>query len=195
MLVAGSYRQGVVDGNITVTLKGLSSNLIMDDTFQIWGGSSSDVYLDDADRTFQTAVTGDRTFVFDGFEGEFAARIRGFEAIDIVGGSSVELTGGNLSDISDWEFEAGSSLDGVFGNDFTGDTLEIDLGSWEDSSCDLMTGSASIFEGFDSLDAVSVGGESLTYDGVSKWASSNYELELKDGEDDQKVLAFTNKLA
>ena len=193
-LIAGSYRTGVVAGNISVTVKGSGSNLTMHDDFQIWGGSSSDVYLDDAARTFQSSVTGSRTFSFDGFDGDFAARIRGFEALEVVGDSAVNVTKGNLADINDWLFEAGSTLTGDFGNNFAGDDLSIELGDWEDSSCEIMSGDADLFAGIESLNSVTVGSEALTFDGVSKWANSSYELEFKDGEDGKKVLAFS-KLA
>jgi len=193
-LVAGSYRNGEVWGDITVTVKGDGANLTMHDDFQIWGGCSSDVYLADADRTFQSSVTGDRTFVFDEFTGDFDARIRGFAAMEIVGGSEVNITKGNLNDIQDWTLEAGSMLTGNFDNNFAGDDLVIDLGEWSGDSCELMSGAASMFNGIESLAGVSVGSDTLTFDGVSKWASASYELELKDGEDGKKVLAFS-KLA
>jgi hypothetical protein len=166
----------------------------MHDDFQIWGGCSSDVYLADADRTFQSSVSGDRTFVFDEFTGDFDARIRGFAAMEIVGGSEVNITKGNLNDIQDWTLEAGSMLTGNFDNNFAGDDLVIDLGEWSGDSCELMIGAESMFNGIESLASVNVGSDTLTFDGVSKWASASYELELKDGEDGKKVLAFS-KLA
>ena len=193
-ICAGSYRFGSVDGDVTVTITGLASNIAMHNNFEIWGGCSSDVYLDDADRTFQTTVLGDRTFSFDGFTGDFAARIRGFEAMEIVADSAVNITKGNLADIKEWTFEAGSSLTGDFGNDFTGDSLNIDLGDWSDSSCELMSGDADLFKGIADLDSVTVGSEELIFDGVSTWASSSYELEFKENEEGKKVLAFS-KLA
>jgi len=192
-IVAGSYQSGVVEGNVSVKFTGNGSNLTMHDTFEVWGGCSADVYLDDADRTFQTQITGSRTFTFDAFTGDFAAKIRGFETLVIAGDSDVNLTKGNLADIKSWEIEAGSELTGTFGNDFAGDTLNIDLGDWSDSSCDLISGSDKLFSGIEDLASVTVGSETLTFDGVSKWASASYELELK-SEDGKKVLAFS-KLA
>ncbi|MBE6379707.1 MAG: hypothetical protein E7047_02120, partial [Lentisphaerae bacterium] len=84
-IVAGSYQSGVVEGNVSVKFTGNGSNLTMHDTFEVWGGCSADVYLDDADRTFQTQITGSRTFTFDAFTGDFAAKIRGFETLVIAG--------------------------------------------------------------------------------------------------------------
>ena len=57
-----------------------------------------------------------------------------------------------------------------------------------------MSGAADIFKGIEDLASVTVGSETLTFDGVSKWASASYELSLEDGEEGKKVLAFS-KLA
>ena len=194
-IVAGSYQSGIVEGDINVKVTGSGENLTMHDTFEIWGGSSADVYLDD--RTFQTMVHGSRTFTFDAFSGDFAAKIRGFETLAITGNSDVNLTKGNLSDIKNWEIEAGSELTGNFINDFTGDSLNIDLdlGSWDEADVDLISGSDALFNGFDALTSVTVGGVSLSLDEAGKWTNTDlgYELEFKN-EDDKKVLAFS-KLA
>ena len=193
-IIAGSYRFGSIDGNVTVTVTGLASNITMHNNFEIWGGCSSDGYLSGADRVFQTNISGDRTISFADYQGSFNALIRGFETLEIVDGSQVSLDKSNLSDIKHWVFEAGSTLTGALNNNFAKDTLEIDVTDWNDSSCDLVVGDSLIFNGVTSLASVTVGSETLTFDGVSKWASASYELEYKDGEDGKKVLALS-KLA
>ena len=193
-ICAGSYRFGSVDGDVTVTITGLASNITMHNNFEIWGGCGGDGYLAGSDRVFQTNISGDRTISFADCQGSFKALIRGFETLEIVDGSQVSLDKSNLSDIKHWVFEAGSTLTGALNNDFAKDTLEIDVTDWNDSSCDLVVGDSLIFNGVTSLASVTVGSETLTFDGVSKWASASYELEYKDGEDGKKVLAFS-KLA
>ena len=191
-IVAGSYRSGAVTGNTQVTFTGLGSNITWGDRIQVWGGSSGDYYDDNGD--FYTAVSGSRTFSFDAFSGDFGATIGGFETLEVINDSDVNVLKGTLANVDAWVFEADSSLSGDFVNDFAGDTLNIDLGDWDGADTTLMSGAADIFKGIEDLASVTVGSETLTFDGVSKWASASYELSLEDGEEGKKVLAFS-KLA
>lgn len=91
-------------------------------------------------------VTGDRYLTFDAFSGEFGATlITNIDQMEVTGGSDVNLKNQlDLSEVSQWEFDFGSSLEGFAQNDLAGDTLV--LSGWEDQLGDegwtVMSGSS-----------------------------------------------------
>ena len=175
-IVAGSYQFGTVEGDTKVVFTGLSSNLKMDEDNLVWGGSSSDLYITDANgnRTFQTTISGDRVVVFDSFTGDFSARIRGFNAFEIVDGSAVNILTGSLSDIEVWNFDTESVLTGTFGNNFDGDKLSVDVANWDNNETTLFSGNIT---GYDQLEKVVLGGETAAWDAsISAYVSDNYKL-------------------
>lgn len=188
-IIAGSYQSGVVNGDVKVKFTGSGSNLTFDSTSQIWGGCTADHYY--TDRRFESAITGDRNFTFDAFIGEFTARIRGFESMDVVNGSVATLTGADLSDINVWTMESGSSLAGSFGNDFKGDTLNILLDEeWSGSDWTLLSGNVTNWDKFSS---VQLGGEAAEFTNGA-WVSASYDLTVQEDENGKKSLVF-GKLA
>lgn len=91
-------------------------------------------------------VTGDRYLTFDAFSGEFGATlITNIDQMEVTGGSDVNLKNQlDLSEVSQWEFDFGSSLEGFAQNDLAGDSLV--LSGWEDQLGDegwtVMSGSS-----------------------------------------------------
>ena len=91
-------------------------------------------------------VTGDRYLTFDAFSGEFGATlITNIDQMEVIGGSDVNLKNQlDLSEVSQWEFDFGSSLEGFAQNDLAGDSLV--LSGWEDQLGDegwtVMSGSS-----------------------------------------------------
>ena len=83
---------------------------------------------------------------FDAFTGEFGATlITNIDQMEVTGGSDVNLKNQlDLSEVSQWEFDFGSSLEGFAQNDLAGDTLV--LSGWEDQLGDegwtVMSGSS-----------------------------------------------------
>lgn len=193
---AGSRGRGTVDGNVTVTVTGNGDNLTFDGL--LFGGSSGDLYrTNNGVRTADTSVTGDRKLVFDGFSNGFDGTVSMFESVRFAGGSSVAFTNAalNLSDISNWDFEFGSSLSGVNRNNFAGDTLNFDLTGWAGDQWEVMSGSASAFSGWNDASRVTLGGESAAWDSdISGWCSSNYQLTLEEDGDGRKLI-IAGKLA
>lgn len=129
-VVAGSSGYGTVVGNVNVTIKG--DKLNFNGTFS--GGSEGAHYYIGADgsRTCNSYIDGTRSVTFSNFNGNFDGRIVVFENISFVDNSNVVFTntGLSLSDISEWNFEFGSSVSGLTTNDFTGDTMNLDLTGW-----------------------------------------------------------------
>ena len=193
---AGSRGRGTVDGNVTVTVTGNGDNLTFDGL--LFGGCSGDLYrTNNGVRTADTSVTGDRKLVFDGFSNGFDGTVSMFESVRFAGGSSVAFTNAalNLSDISNWDFEFGSSLSGVNRNNFAGDTLNFDLTGWAGDQWEVMSGSASAFSGWNDASRVTLGGESAAWDSdISGWCSSNYQLTLEEDGDNNKWI-ISSKLA
>lgn len=193
---AGSRGRGTVDGNVTVTVTGNGDNLTFDGL--LFGGCSGDLYrTNNGVRTADTSVTGDRKLVFDGFSNGFDGTVSMFESVRFAGGSSVAFTNAalNLSDISNWDFEFGSSLSGVNRNNFAGDTLNFDLTGWAGDQWEVMSGSASAFSGWNDASRVTLGGESAAWDSdISGWCSSNYQLTLEEDGDGRKWI-IAGKLA
>ena len=193
---AGSRGRGTVDGNVTVTVTGNGDNLTFDGL--LFGGCSGDLYrTNNGVRTADTSVTGDRKLVFDGFSNGFDGTVSMFESVRFAGGSSVAFTNAalNLSDISNWDFEFGSSLSGVNRNNFAGDTLNFDLTGWAGDQWEVMSGSASAFSGWNDASRVTLGGESAAWDSdISGWCSSNYQLTLEEDGDGRKLI-IAGKLA
>ena len=185
-IVAGSYQFGMISGDTCVTLTGKAENLKMDADNLIWGGCSADVYLTkDGERIFQTMISGDRIIVFDDFDGEITARIRGFNVMEVVNGSDIEILNNNLSDIKVWKFDTESCLSGNFLNNFSGDELNIDLGSWDQQESTLIAGS---IKGFDSLSKVTLGTETAQWNNaVSAYVSLNYQLTFDTENNEMKI--------
>lgn len=194
-VVAGSSGYGTVVGNVNVTIKGdkLNFNGILS------GGSEGAHYYIGADgsRTCNSYIDGTRSVTFSNFNGNFDGRIVVFENISFVDNSNVVFTntGLSLSDISEWNFEFGSSVSGLNSNDFTGDTMNLDLTGWDQlSSWDVMDGTGSAFSGLNDLASVTIGGQAASWDdSLSSWCSSDYQLGIR--EEDGKEVMFVSKLA
>ena len=194
-VVAGSSGYGTVVGNVNVTIKGdkLNFNGILS------GGSEGAHYYIGADgsRTCNSYIDGTRSVTFSNFNGNFDGRIVVFENISFVDNSNVVFTntGLSLSDISEWNFEFGSSVSGLKTNDFTGDTMNLDLTGWDQlSSWDVMDGTGSAFSGLNDLASVTIGGQTASWDdNLSSWCSSDYQLGIR--EEDGKEVMFVSKLA
>lgn len=194
-VVAGSSGYGTVVGNVNVTIKGdkLNFNGILS------GGSEGAHYYIGADgsRTCNSYIDGTRSVTFSNFNGNFDGRIVVFENISFVDNSNVVFTntGLSLSDISEWNFEFGSSVSGLTTNDFTGDTMNLDLTGWDQlSSWDVMDGTGSAFSGLNDLASVTIGGQAASWDdSLSSWCSSDYQLGIR--EEEGKEVMFVSKLA
>ncbi len=194
-VVAGSSGYGTVVGNVNVTIKGdkLNFNGILS------GGSEGAHYYIGADgsRTCNSYIDGTRSVTFSNFNGNFDGRIVVFENISFVDNSNVVFTntGLSLSDISEWNFEFGSSVSGLNSNDFTGDTMNLDLTGWDQlSSWDVMDGTGSAFSGLNELASVTIGGQTASWDdNLSSWCSSDYQLGIR--EEEGKEVMFVSKLA
>lgn len=194
-VVAGSSGYGTVVGNVNVTIKGdkLNFNGILS------GGSEGAHYYIGADgsRTCNSYIDGTRSVTFSNFNGNFDGRIVVFENISFVDNSNVVFTNTGLSlrDISEWNFEFGSSVSGLNSNDFTGDTMNLDLTGWDQlSSWDVMDGTGSAFSGLNDLASVTIGGQAASWDdSLSSWCSSDYQLGIR--EEDGKEVMFVSKLA
>ena len=194
-VVAGSSGYGTVVGNVNVTIKGdkLNFNGILS------GGSEGAHYYIGADgsRTCNSYIDGTRSVTFSNFNGNFDGRIVVFENISFVDNSNVVFTntGLSLSDISEWNFEFGSSVSGLNSNDFTGDTMNLDLTGWDQlSSWDVMDGTGSAFSGLNDLASVTIGGQAASWDdNLSSWCSSDYQLGIR--EEEGKEVMFVSKLA
>lgn len=194
-VVAGSSGYGTVVGNVNVTIKGdkLNFNGILS------GGSEGAHYYIGADgsRTCNSYIDGTRSVTFSNFNGNFDGRIVVFENISFVDNSNVVFTNTGLSlrDISEWNFEFGSSVSGLNSNDFTGDTMNLDLTGWDQlSSWDVMDGTGSAFSGLNELASVTIGGQTASWDdNLSSWCSSDYQLGIR--EEEGKEVMFVSKLA
>jgi len=187
-IVAGSFDNGVIDGNVKVVFKGDGSKITFAAGMQVWGGCTADVYY--TDRTFESAITGDRNFTFDAYTGNFSAYIRGFNSLDVVNGSNAVLAGADVSDVNVWTMETGSTLSGSFGNDFDGDTLEVAIDeAWNEADWTLLSGNVTNWDKFSS---VKLGSETATFENGA-WVSASYDLTLSE-EDGKKSLVF-GKLA
>jgi hypothetical protein len=185
-IVAGSYQNGVVDGSTKVVFTGLGANLGMDADNLVWGGSSADVYVNKADgsRVFQTVVTGNRTVSFDAFDGDFTARIRGFNTLEAVNDADVTALAGDLSDIEFWNFDTESSIAGSFSNNFAGDKFDVDVTDWDNNEATLFSGDVTGFEDM----TVTLGGETAAWDAaISGYASTSYQLTF---DAENKVVKF-----
>ncbi len=190
-IVAGSSGQGTVNGNVSVTLKASGENFSFNGYLS--GGSESAVYRvgDNGERTPESYVTGTGSLTFDNYVAAFNGKIFMFSDIDFVNNSQVDFTNStrSLADISDWDFEAGSSLTGVNLNDFTNDTLDFDLTGWDQSEWTVMSGSSAAFTGLESA-SVTLGGQvATTWDAdLAAWCSNDYKLTLSDDGDNKKLV-------
>lgn len=139
-IYGGGFDRSKVQGDTHITFTGtagadFSVNGIIDgdaSNARYWGSNSF--------------VGGDRYLTFDAFSGEFGATlITNIDQMEVTGGSDVNLKNQlDLSEVSQWEFDFGSSLEGFAQNDLTGDTLV--LSGWEDQLGDegwtVMSGSS-----------------------------------------------------
>ena len=139
-IYGGGFDQSKVHGDTHITFTGtagadFSVNGIID------GDASNARYWSKG-----SFVTGDRYLTFDAFSGEFGATlITNIDQMEVTGGSDVNLKNPlDLSEVSQWEFGFGSSLEGFAQNDLAGDTLV--LSGWEDQLGDegwtVMSGSS-----------------------------------------------------
>lgn len=139
-IYGGGFDQSKVQGDTHITFTGtagadFSVNGIID------GDASNARYWSKG-----SFVTGDRYLTFDAFSGEFGATlITNIDQMEVTGGSDVNLKNQlDLSEVSQWEFDFGSSLEGFAQNDLAGDTLV--LSGWEDQLGDegwtVMSGSS-----------------------------------------------------
>ncbi len=143
-LVVGSYGWGKITGNAKLVLTGDGANLTFNDNTEIWGGCSGDDLDPISGKVENSSVTGKRILSFTGFNGELnCKKIRAFDTIEC-SGSAVSLKDGGtygFSGVKNWEFTYGKKTDetqadftGNFENDFTGDTLDLYLGAWDESN-------------------------------------------------------------
>lgn len=139
-IYGGGFDQSKVQGDTHITFTGtagadFSVNGIID------GDASNARYWSKG-----SFVTGDRYLTFDAFTGEFGATlITNIDQMEVTGGSDVNLKNQlDLSEVSQWEFDFGSSLEGFAQNDLAGDSLV--LSGWEDQLGDegwtVMSGSS-----------------------------------------------------
>ena len=198
-IFAGSYGEGVVNGSTNVTLSGTA------DINKVLNGDSS------SGKT--SYVTGNRTLIFNGFEGDSegngnfdATAIRNFDVIEFSGDSDVVLENANALELEQdmsWYFEDGSSLSGFASLDL--DDTAMSLGGVADgladgSRWDIMSGDE--ITGLDGLDSVRVMlGEGdyvkLTYaDGI--WSgvngSDNYKLSINEEDGKDKLTFVVEKI-
>jgi len=138
-LTVGSYGYGNIGGKTNLILTGNTAVLDDDDEVigytkieinDIWGGCGGDYYT--VDREYISAGMDDnnenRYLTFDGFVGSLdCAKIRAFSNVEVLNGTDATLSEGafGLADVSNWTFDAGSTLNGAFINDLTGDTLTL----------------------------------------------------------------------
>ena len=220
-LIAGSYKTGEITGDTHLTLTGSGSNLIFNSsTGEIWGGCTGDYYSisDEGVRTYVNTGTKsekNRILTFSGFTGELnCTKIRGFNQAEFKGNTAVTLNNGgvyNFSDIENWTFECGSSVDGNFANSFKGDTLTLtgieDFSSYAtNGELTIMENSrgSSAFAGFGGesgdmtvkfyLNADDTTGTAMTWQSGGYYAGGGYYLKLDDMDSPTKMM-LTNTLA
>jgi len=214
-LFVGSFGSGKLE-TTTLTLTGKSTSKDALKATEIWGGGSSDYYKETAtSRTYETAVSGARTLSFTGFDATVNCdKILGFSDV-IVKSNDEELLDDDridtnatlsdkvsLSDVSNWTFEAGSTLAGAFKNDFAGDTLALGgignyfaatkLTSW------TLFSDTTNFTGFDSFAKDKDGDYLVTFDGDNAtysngaWVTENYKLSI---DDTSKAMVLSARIA
>lgn len=185
---AGSYGAGTVTGNTSVTIKGYGSKLTFDGGLS--GASQSAFFTGDksdiANYTFY--VGGTKSLSFEGFTGDFNAALVCFNSVSFYNNSDVKLTaqGSYLAIASNWSFEYGSSAQMDAGtNNFTGDTLNFDLLSWDGSnSWEVFSGSSAVLTGWnDASTKVYFGNEQATWNAAeTAWMTGvdhGYKLALE----------------
>ncbi len=168
----GSMGQGRVDGDTTITLSGRGDNLVI--APHVYFSGSSQAGYGPSKEEGETYVSGERSLVFDGFTGDFTARMNnGFDVVAVTGGSTVNLTGltVNLGSVYRWEFGIGDGaalaedeacLDWLNGtNDFSGDTLSLTCDWSGDGALAVFRGTAKTLAGWDDLGGVSLNGTAM----------------------------------
>ena len=201
-IVAGCFDNGQVGGSTNVTLKGNGANLktktdgglVAFNGIILGGSGATYIRTTGGNRVCTSFVTGSRNFAFEGFTGEFAGEIKAFQNISFTKGSAVQLTNGNLDlgDVNSWSVAFGSSLTATNGsNNFSGDSLALDLTGWNNSAWTVMSGTEDFFGNWDAFGSVTLGGQTATY-ANSKWASASYQLTLETS-GDTKMLVLAAK--
>jgi hypothetical protein len=222
-LFVGSFGSGRLE-TTTLTLTGVSKVADALTAKEIWGGGSSDYYKETAtDRTYETAVSGARTLSFTGFDASVACdRIVGFSDVivqsngeeldddDRVDTNAVLSENVKLSDVSNWTFEAGSTLVGKFENDISGDVLTMDVRTMVGSSWTLFDDTVIDFKdyadgGFDKVRIANYNettGKIESYsdftfsDANDAWTYGGYTLATETAEaDGKKSMVLTFALA
>ena len=216
-IICGSYNLGKVFGDITLTLSGSGSNLHFVDGGEIWGGNGAEYH--DANGTLVTNMEGwvvhsksntptdsvtTRTLSFTGFSGTLdCPKIRAFSDIEFIGNTNVTLSKStvDLSKVEFWKIAYNadaaddSSLKGNFANNFTGDTLTLDMtalagdlaANWSWTILENTREGAFAGFGEEGFEVYLKNGDSsilkMSWDPVNKWYSNNdsqYHLALND---------------
>lgn len=144
----------------------------------IWGASAADKIITDGDtRILVGGVEGTRQLTFTGFTGIVDSKnIHGFSDVLVEKNSTAKLNETvNLSDVSNWTFEADSKLLGKFKNDFAGDKLALtgitaETNNWQLFEATGFTGAADLQVSFN-------GGDFVAYEsGINGWSNGDYML-------------------
>ena len=203
-LFVGSFGSGKVE-TTKLTLAGQSTASDALVVKEIWGGCGSDFNKDDGKggTTYETAVSGSRTLSFTGFQAAIKSNlVSGFSAVEVLSNDEELLDEDRfdtratlqntvkLSNVENWTFEAGSTLNGAFINDFAGDSLTLfGIGDYfEATGLDSWTlfGDTTNFTGFDAF-AYDADAEKycVTFDGANAnfvnnaWVTADYKLSIE----------------
>ena len=163
------------------------------------------VCFDEGGTTYETAVSGTRTLSFTGFQAAISSnRITGFSDVEVLSNDEELLdddrfdtkatlnSAVKMSDVSNWTFEAGSTLNGAFINDFAGDKLTLTgigeyFAAYETNSWTLF-GDTTNFTNFDKFDSVSYGTTAFDFNG-SAWVAADNSYMLSIDENNAMVLS------
>ena len=191
-LYVGSYGNGKISGKTRLTLTGSTAIDEENNDFQkisakeVFGGCSGDYFMGD-ERKFISAGMGDdnqrRYLTFDNFDGKFECDwIRGFSNVEVLNGTDATLNDSalGLADVSNWTFDAGSTISGAFANDFTGDKLVLSgLDTYEFGQDGWMLFSDTT--NFTFSDKLNINGTNYDCDGATAITfDGNYKLSFDD---------------
>ena len=142
-LFVGSYGYGKVKGNTELVITG-KGTITVDG--KIWGGCSGDFVSEGINNAYISPSMGDynqkRNLTFTGFDGTVACdNIRAFSNVNVLN-KEVEIDDESaivttyatlsdkvdLSDVSNWTFDFGSTLSGAFKNDFSKNAQPKEVG-------------------------------------------------------------------
>ncbi|MBR4254846.1 MAG: hypothetical protein IKQ16_07130 [Lentisphaeria bacterium] len=182
-------------GNTKLVFTGDGSKITFNSNAHIWGGCSGDDFDSETFAVDATSVDSRRILSFTDFSGPLNCKmIRGFSDIQCIRSVVTLKEDGvyNFSDIGNWEFvyaekadESLADFTGSFLNDFSGDTLRLDLGDWDGSSAWTIlenTAESGAFTGFGDMD-VRIGDNTLNWDsGNGFYSGGGYTLALDDTE-------------